>query len=184
MSTAKQTSPLSIRSRQVCSQQVWNEASTMPSQSWWRRLKILTTDRFFNGLLQQHHFGPREFDFAGSEALEGMNLPTSSLRRSLRLLCGQRLFADRIAPLGMEEFLVDEKFGLVEGLTTNILPFRQNPVRTFPLQTQSYPETRSIQCAEGYSAVSSTSAESLSFVVYCAKNGSLFSLQALSARSA
>ena len=22
-----------------------------------------TTDRFFNGLLQQHHFGPREIDF-------------------------------------------------------------------------------------------------------------------------
>ena len=125
-----------------------------------------------------------EFDFAGLEALGGMNLPTSSLGRSLRLPCEQRLFADRIAPLGMEEFLVDEKFGLVEGLTTNILPFRQNPVRTFPLQTQSYPETRSIQCAEGYSAVSSTSAESSSFVVYCAKNGSLFNLQALSARSA
>ena len=47
----------------------------------------------------------------------------------------------------MEEF-VDEKFGLVEGLTTNVLPFMQNPVRTFPLQTQNYPETRSIQCAE------------------------------------
>ena len=75
---------------------------------------------------------------------------------------------------------MEEKFGLVEGLTTNILPFRQNPVRTFPLQTQSYPETRSIQCAEGYSADSSTSAETLSFVVYCAKNGSLFTLQALS----
>ena len=122
---------------------------------------------------------------------------------------------------------MDEKFGLVERLTTNILPFRQNPVRTFPLQTQSYPETRSIQCAEGYSADSSTSsrgsspaflwerscgkfkdssmsypesrtiqcaegysadsstsAESSSFVVFCATNGSLFNLQALSARSA
>ena len=83
--------------------------------------------------------------------------------RSLRLPSGQRLFAHRFAPLGMEEF-VDEKFGLVEGLTTNILPFRQNPVRTFPLQTQSYPEARSIQCAEGYSADSSTSAESSSLV--------------------
>ena len=62
--------------------------------------------------------------------------------RSLRLPCGQRLFADRIASLGMEEF-VDEKFGLVEGLTTNVLPFRKNPVRTTPLQTQSYPGTRS-----------------------------------------
>ena len=30
---------------------------------------VLTTDRFFNGLLQQHHFGPREIDFTGSEAL-------------------------------------------------------------------------------------------------------------------
>ena len=90
--------------------------------------------------------------------------------RSLRLPCVQRLFADRIAPLGMEE-IVDEKLGLVEGLTTNVLPFRQNPVRTFPLQTQSYPGTRSIQCAEGYSADSSTSAESSSLVVYCAKTG-------------
>ena len=47
-----------------------------------------------------------------------------------------------------------------------------------------YPESRTIQCAEGYSADSSTSAESSSFVVYCAKNGSLFNLEALSARSA
>ena len=29
---------------------------------------MLTTDRFFNGLLLQHHFRPREIDFTGSEA--------------------------------------------------------------------------------------------------------------------
>ena len=35
-------------------------------------LKVLTTDRFFNGLLQQHHFGPREIDFSGSEASDDL----------------------------------------------------------------------------------------------------------------
>ena len=47
-----------------------------------------TTDRFFNGLLQQHHFGPREIDFYGSEAPDdlfvslfdhGVIVPVSSL---------------------------------------------------------------------------------------------------------
>ena len=49
---------------------------------------MLTTDRFFNGLLQQHHFGPREIDFTDSEALDdlfvslvdhGVIVPVSSL---------------------------------------------------------------------------------------------------------
>ena len=47
-----------------------------------------TTDRFFNGLLQQHHFGPREIDSYGSEASDdlfvslvdhGVFVPVSSL---------------------------------------------------------------------------------------------------------
>ena len=33
---------------------------------------MLTTDRFFNELLQQHHFGPREIDFSGSEASDDL----------------------------------------------------------------------------------------------------------------
>ena len=40
--------------------------------------------------------------------------------------------------------------------------------------SMSYPESRTIQCAEGYSTDSSTSAESSSFVVHCAESRSLF----------
>ena len=44
--------------------------------------------------------------------------------------------------------------------------------------SMSYPESRTILCAEGYSTDSSTSAESSSFVVHSAESGSLFNLQA------
>ena len=76
--------------------------------------------------------------------------------------------------------VVHWKFGLVEG------PHDKNSCGNVPVAnsrspmplSMSYPESRAIQCAEGYSTDSSTSAESSSFVVHCAESGPLCTLQA------
>ena len=121
-----------------------------------------------------------EFDFAGSEALERHELANIK-PRSLSSSLWAKVVRSQDCPLRDGGILWTRSSAWLKGLQPTFFRFRQNPVRTFPLQTQSYPETRSIQCAEGYSTDSSTSAENFVICSLTARQtGPLFKLQALS----
>ena len=83
----------------------------------------------------------------------------------------------------MEEF-VDEKFGLLKGLQPTFFRSGKILCERFRCKLKVILRLVPFCVRKDILQIPRHRQRSLSFVVYCAKNGSLFKLQALSARSA